>query len=105
MKSPLKPLLHVCKPQEDLSRSLSYPIDSDQVLQNLQHLRRGGLISVDWHARLIKREGPMKEYIKKRVVASEMWSILLEDWLKIARAINDKYGAVNQEYQELLSTR
>ena len=90
---------------EDLSRSLSYPIDSDQVLQNLQHLRRGGLISVDWHARLIKREGPMKEYIKKRVVASEMWSILLEDWLKIARAINDKYGAVNQEYQELLSTR
>jgi hypothetical protein len=47
----------------------------------------------------------MKEYIKKRVVASEMWSILLEDWLKIARAFSDKYGAVNQEYQELLSTR
>jgi hypothetical protein len=32
----------------------------------------------------------MKEYIKKRVVANEMWSILLEDWLKIARATNDK---------------
>ncbi len=90
---------------EDLSRSLSYPIDSDQVLQNLQHLRRGGLISVDWHKRLITREGPMKEYIKKRIVASEMWPTLLEDWLKIARDINDKYGAINQEYQELLLAR
>ena len=59
---------------EDLARSLSYPIDSDQVLQNLQHLRRGGLVSVDWHQRVIKREGPMKEYVTNRVVASEMWA-------------------------------
>ena len=90
---------------EDLSRSLSYPIDSDQVLQNLQHLRRGGLITVDWHLRVIKREGPMKEYITKRVAPSETWSLLLEDWLKINRTINEKYGGVNQEYQELLFAR
>jgi hypothetical protein len=89
----------------DLSRSLSYPIDSDQVLQNLQHLRRGGLISVDWHGRLIMREGPMKEYVTKRVFASEMWPMLLDDWLRINREIQQKYGEVNTEFQELLSPR
>jgi len=90
---------------EDLSRSVSYPIDSDQVLQNLQHLRRGGLVNIDWHQRVIKREGPIKEYVAKRVVASEMWPMVIEDWLKINRAIQDKYGNVNTEYQELLSPR
>jgi hypothetical protein len=90
---------------EDLSRSLSYPIDKDQVLQNLQHLRRGGLITVDWHQRLIKREGPMKEYVLKRVATSETWSMLLDDWLKINRAIKEKYGEANQEYHELLYAR
>ena len=90
---------------EDLSRSLSYPIDSDQVLQNLQHLRRGGLISVDWHQKLIKREGPMKEYVTKRVATGETWSILFEDWLKISRAINGKYGKINEDYLELISPR
>jgi Mg2+-importing ATPase len=91
--------------QDDLSRSLSYPIDSDLVLQNLQHLRRGGLITVDWHRRIIKREGPMKEYVTKRIVDSDMWSLLLEDWIRIYRAINAKYGKVNEEYLELLSPR
>jgi Mg2+-importing ATPase len=90
---------------EDLARSLSYPIDSDQVLQNLQHLRRGGLVSVDWHQRVIKREGPMKEYVTNRVVASENWGIIIEDWLKINKAVQDKYGKVNTEYLELLSPR
>jgi len=56
---------------DELSKSPSFPIDSDQVLQNLQHLRRGGLITVDWHKRLIKREAPMNEYMMKRVVSSE----------------------------------
>jgi Mg2+-importing ATPase len=90
---------------EDLSRSLSFPIDSDQVLQNLQHLRRGGLISIDWHKRLIRREGPMKEYVTKRVLASEMWPMMFEDWLKISRAISDKYGEINKDYRDVLSPR
>jgi Mg2+-importing ATPase len=89
----------------DLSSSVSFPVDSDQVLQNLQHLRRGGLISVDWHKRLIKREGPMKEYVAKRVVASDMWSIILEDWLKINRTLKEKYGEVNPDFQEFLMPR
>ncbi len=90
---------------EDLASSVSYPIDTDQVLQNLQHLRRGGLVNIDWHKRVIKREGPMKEYVTKRVVDSEMWPMVFEDWLKINKTIQDRYGEVNHEFQELLSPR
>jgi Mg2+-importing ATPase len=90
---------------EDLSGTVSYPVDSDVVLQNLQHLRRGGLVSVDWHRRVIKREGPMKEYVMTRVVASETWPMVFEDWLKTSRAIQSKYGSVNAEYLEVLSPR
>jgi Mg2+-importing ATPase len=90
---------------EDLASSVSYPIDTDQVLQNLQHLRRGGLVNIDWHKRVIKREGPMKEYVTKRVVDSEMWPMVFEDWLKINKTIQDRYGEVNREFQELLSPR
>lgn len=90
---------------EDLSRSLNYPIDSDQVHQNLLHLRRGGLIDVDWHRRVIKREAPIKEYITKQVAPSEMWSLIFEDWLRINRAIQEKYGKANPDFQNLLSPR
>jgi len=34
-----------------------------------------------------------------------MWSIMIEDWLKITRAITEKYGTANPEYQDLLSQR
>jgi P-type Mg2+ transporter len=90
---------------DDLSGSLSYPIDSDQVLQNLQHLRRGGLISVDWHQRVIKREGPLKEYVNKRIASSETWPMIFDDWLIINRVITEKHGAANSEFQELLKPR
>ena len=90
---------------EDLSRIVSYPIDSDQVLQNLQHLRRAGLISIDWHRRMIKREKPMKEYVTTRVMTNEMWPTIMEDWLRISKAVQDTYGKANMEYQELLTPR
>jgi len=90
---------------EDLSRSLNYPIDSDLVYQNLQHLRRGGLIDVDWHNRVIKRNASIKEYITKQVVASQMWPLIFDDWLRINRAIEEKYGKANPDFQDLLSPR
>ncbi|MGD0644514.1 MAG: magnesium-translocating P-type ATPase [Candidatus Bathyarchaeia archaeon] len=90
---------------EDLSRSINYPIDSDQVHQNLEHLRRGGLIVLDWHRRVIKREASIKEYITKQVVASEMWPLIFEDWLRINRAIQDKYGKANPDFQNLLTPK
>jgi Mg2+-importing ATPase len=89
----------------DLSHSVSYPVTSDQALQTLQHLKRAGLISVDWHQRLVKREKPMKEYVAKRVMSQDMWPNVVEDWLKINKAIQDAYGKVNLEYQELLLPR
>lgn len=90
---------------EDLSRSLDYPIDSDRVYQNLQHLRRGGLVDVDWHKRVIKRTGPIKEYVTKQIVTGRMWPLISEDWIRISKSIQDKYGKVNPDFQDLLSPK
>jgi Mg2+-importing ATPase len=90
---------------EDLRNTVSYPVDLDQVLQSLQYLRRGGLISVDWNKRTVKREGSLRDYVTKRVVASEMWPNVVDDWLKIGRAIKEKYGDVNPEYLDMISPR
>jgi len=88
---------------EDLSLTVNYPIDPDQVAKNLQHLRRTGLVSVDWHNRTIKREKALKEYVTNNVLAGEMWPTINQDWNKIEKALQDKYGRVNAEYQDLLS--
>ena len=55
---------------DDLARVTSYPIDNEQVIQNLQHLPRAGLVNVNWRNRTIKREKPLKEYVAKNVIAS-----------------------------------
>jgi Mg2+-importing ATPase len=87
---------------EDLANSVNYRVNSDEVVQNLHHLRRAGLINIDWHQRTIKREKSMKEYVTKRVVTNEMWPTIIEDWRKINKIIQDKYDKVNGEYQELI---
>ena len=90
---------------EDLSRSLSYPVESDRVYQSLQYLRRGGLIDVDWHNRLIKRHSSIKEYITKQLVVSQIWPLIFDDWQRINRSILEKYGKTNPDFQDLLSPR
>ena len=90
---------------EDLSLTVTYPIDPDQVAKNLQHLRRTGLVSVDWHNRTIRREKALKEYVINNVLAGEMWPTIAGDWSRMKKAIEGKYGKVNTEYQELLSQR
>jgi Mg2+-importing ATPase len=87
---------------DDLMRSVSYPLDIDQVYRSIQHLRRARLVSVNWHQRTIKRETPLKEYVKKQVMANELWPKISEDWRKICDNIQDKYNKVNPEYQSLL---
>jgi Mg2+-importing ATPase len=84
---------------EDLSLMISFPIDPDQVTKNLQHLRRTGLISVDWSRRTIKRESALREYVLKNVLAGEMWPTIAQDWDRIVEVIHAKYGGVNEEYQ------
>ena len=78
---------------------------NEQVVQNLQHLRRAGLISVNWRSRTIKREKPLKVYVTKNVIASGLWPTMSEDWNRLAKTVSDKHGKVNTEYLELLSPK
>jgi Mg2+-importing ATPase len=87
---------------DDLTRSVNYPFTSEEVVQRLHHLRRAGLINIDWHKRRITREKPIKEYVTMHVAKNEMWSSIMEDWLKISKAIEAEYGKTNPEYQALL---
>jgi len=90
---------------DDLKSALDYPIDLDRMVRNLQHFRRLGLVSLDWQRRTIKREKPLKEYARKNVIESEMWSTLAEDWRRINGVIQNNRGNVNAEYQVLLQTQ
>jgi hypothetical protein len=51
---------------------------------------------------MIKREKPLKEYVTKQLMTSELWPKIAQDWHKISKTIQEKYGKVNAEYQELL---
>jgi hypothetical protein len=88
---------------EDLTRSLNYPINPDEVAQNLHHLRRTGLISIDWHKRTIKRQGIVREYVIEYVETQAIWPMVYEDWVQINKAIFDRYGEVNTEYSDILT--
>lgn len=90
---------------EDLTRSLNYPINPDEVAQNLAHLRRSGLISIDWRKRTIKRQGTVRDYVTKIVMAQAVWPIVYEDWLRIYKSIQDRYEEANAEYVELLTQK
>jgi Mg2+-importing ATPase len=88
---------------EDLTRSLNYPINPDEVAQNLHHLRRTGLISIDWHKRTIKRKDTARNYVTRHVETQKIWPLVYEDWVRINKAIFDRYGEVNTQYSALLT--
>jgi len=90
---------------EDLSSAITYPLNTNQMVRNLHHLRQSGLVSEDFRRRTIKREKPLKEYVKKNVIDSEMWQTIAEDWRKISETIQNKRGKVNPEYQDLLLSK
>jgi Mg2+-importing ATPase len=89
---------------DDLNNALPTPINSNQMTRNLQYLRRSGLINVDWNKRTIKREKSLSEYVKTSIIEGPMWTTLMEDWRKMRATLLNKYGEVNEEYQELLIT-
>ncbi len=86
---------------EDLTNSLGYPLEAEQVFHNLNHLRRGGLVTINWREKTVKREKAVKEYVTKHVT-SDLWPKVSEDWRRISAFIQAKYGKVNREFQELL---
>ncbi len=88
---------------EDLGSTINYPINSNEMIRNIQYMTRSGLISVDWNRRIIKREKSLFEYVKKNIISGEMWSTVGENWRKINAVILNKHGKVNPEYQELLT--
>ncbi|MEM3693791.1 MAG: magnesium-translocating P-type ATPase [Candidatus Bathyarchaeia archaeon] len=87
---------------EDLEGSMEYPLDYHQVGHAIQYLKHAGLISFEWRQRKIKREKPLKEYVTKQLMISELWPKITQDWHKIGSTILEKYKKVNPEYQELL---
>jgi Mg2+-importing ATPase len=87
---------------EDLNRSIEYPLDHYQAGHAIQHLIRAGLISFNWRERTIKREKPLKEYVIKQLITSELWPKMAQEWHRISKFILEKYGKINLEYQKLL---
>jgi len=64
-------------------------------------LSAGGLISINWHARTVKREKAVKEYVTKHVMG-ELWPKIAGDWHRASEILKVKYGRLNSEYLELL---
>jgi len=89
----------------DLSRSLKYPINHREVVQNINHLHRAGLINVNWDTRIIQREDTIRDYVSEYVETRTIWSMVNKDWIRINKAILDTYGETNPEYNELLRSK
>jgi Mg2+-importing ATPase len=89
---------------EDLTMSVGYPLRPEQTIYTLHHLRRAGLISINWRERTIRREETMRDYVTKQV-ATESWPKIAEDWRKISSIIQTRYNKVNPEYQNLLTSK
>jgi len=87
---------------DDLSSVINYAIDANQMLRNLHHLRRSGLVSVDWQKRTVIRNKSLKDYVIRNVVPTEKWPIIMEDWRRTNTIILNKRGSINADYQELL---
>jgi Mg2+-importing ATPase len=89
----------------DLSRSLKYPIDHREVVQNLNHLHRAELINVNWDTRTIQRQSTIREYVSEYVENRTIWSMVNKDWARINKAILDLHGETNTEYAKLLHSK
>jgi Mg2+-importing ATPase len=90
---------------EDLREITIHPLDQDQVIHILYHLRRAGLIKIEWEKRNIKREKTIKNYVVKQIITSELWPKIITNWEKASNFIQIKYGKVNPEYKALLSSK
>ena len=88
---------------EDLTRAINYPINLNQMIKNIHHLKRSGFISVDWQRRTIKREEALEEYVKKNVIKNDMLSSVSEDWRKISISIKESRTKLNSKYKELFN--
>ncbi|MEM2448410.1 MAG: magnesium-translocating P-type ATPase [Candidatus Bathyarchaeia archaeon] len=86
----------------DLRSSVDYSLSLEQIFNCLHHLRRAGLISIDWRKRTIRREKSLKEYVETYVV-EEFLPKISEDWRRISVYIRGKYGKLNTDYEKILA--
>jgi len=89
---------------DDLAATMKYPLKPQQVLNHLHHLRRGGLISINWRERTIIREKALNDYVMKQV-NSESWPDIVKNWRKIRSTLKSRHNQVNPEYENLLSAK
>lgn len=89
---------------DDLKTIVAYPIEFDQVIRNLHHMRRTGIVEVDWRKGAIIRNPSMKDYVAK-LIKSDLWPRIADDWQRVGSLIESKYGQINPEYQRLLQPR
>jgi Mg2+-importing ATPase len=89
----------------DLSRSLKYPINHREVVRNLNHLHKAGLIDVDWDTRTIQRQNTIREYVSEYVETRTIWSMVGKDWVRINKTILEIYGETNKDYDELFRSK
>jgi hypothetical protein len=85
----------------DLREVTAYLIDSDQFVHGLHHLRRAGLVEIDWRKGMIRRQPALKDYASK-LPKREDWQKVADDWRRIASFIRTRYSKVNAEYQKLV---
>ena len=89
---------------DDLAATIKYPLKPQQVLNHLHHLRRGGLISINWRERTIIREKALNDYVMKQM-NSESWPDIVKNWRKIRSTLKSRHNQVNPEYENLLSAK
>jgi hypothetical protein len=88
---------------DDLKAIVAYPVDSDQIIRNLHHVRRMGLVDVDWRKGIIQRKPSIKGYVDK-LTKGNLWQRVADDWHRIGSLVQSKYKQVNPEYQRLLQS-
>jgi hypothetical protein len=86
----------------DLGRSVNYPVDSEQVVTGLHHLRRSGLVEIDWRRGTVKRQEAIKDYVVK-YASAQNWPRIAEDWRRIDSVIQTEYHKKNPDYDKLIS--
>jgi DNA-binding PadR family transcriptional regulator len=86
---------------DDLAKTMKYPLKPQQVLNHLHHLRRAGLISINWRERTVRRENLMRDYVMKQST-NESWPEIVKNWRKIRSNLKSRYNQVNHEYDSLL---
>lgn len=78
------------------------PYNRRYIPRIIVHLRRADLISFDPATRRITKRQKMKEFVANSLAGPDVRT-LKADWRKVKDYMNQRYGAVNAEYKELIN--